>query len=97
MAQVPPSYHVPPEIKQPIESAFRYPLPLMVPVLVEVGDVAVLVDVVPVRVDVARVVVGTAVPDVLGRYLTPLEGQLELVPAGAAAMNSPLATEPLTR
>lgn len=49
MAQVPETYHVPAEIKQPVAVppvvATRVPVPLNMPVLVEVGAVVVVVGV----------------------------------------------------
>lgn len=83
-------YQVPAEIKQPTELASRYPLPLNEPVLVDEADAEV-------EVAVAVAVELAELADDFGRYLIPVDGQFDVVPAGSAAMNCPLATDPLTR
>ena len=77
VAQVPPTYHVPPLMMQPLFAppsvTWRYPLPENgVPgAVVPVGAVVVVIVVV--------VVVGAGEP-LLGRYLIPVDGQSELEP-----------------
>lgn len=80
VAQVPPIYHVPPLMMQPLFAppsvTSRYPLPENgVPgVVVPVGAVVVVV--------VVAVVVGAGEP-LLGKYLIPVDGQSELVPTNS--------------
>ncbi len=85
-------------------NAFRYPDPEKVP-LPPVGLELALDDVVLV-VKVVWVVwvvdevdevdeVETALPD-LGRYLIPVDEQLEVCPTGEAGTNVPVCTEPWT-
>lgn len=104
VAHVPVVYHVPALIIQP--SDFPPVLTCSVPlpekgapgVLVPVGFVPVLVVVDPppvVVVPVAGAVVGVVLPPpALGRYFTPVAGQLELEPAGLVGMKDPDCTEP---
>lgn len=78
VAQVPPIYHVPPLMMQPLFAppsvTSRYPLPENgVPgAVVPVGAVVVVV-----------VVVGAGEP-VLGKYLIPVDGQSELDPTNTS-------------
>ena len=73
VAQVPPTYHVPPLMMQPLLAppsvTSRYPLP----------ENGVPGAVVPVGAVVVVVVVGAGEP-VLGKYLIPVDGQSELDP-----------------
>lgn len=82
VAHVPPTYHVPPLIKQPLLAplvyASRYPVPLNPVPGAEV----------PVGLLVVCKVVGVVDPD-LGRYLTPVDGQVDLLPSGEVAMKVP--------
>ena len=75
VAQVPPIYHVPPLMMQPLFAppsvTSRYPLP----------ENGVPGAVVPVGAAVVVVVVVAGEP-VFGKYLIPVEGQSELVPTG---------------
>lgn len=107
VAHVPVVYHVPELIIHP--SALPPVLTCSVPLpekgapgtLVPVGPAPVVVEVVvlpPVPVvSVAGgvVVVVPPLPD-LGRYFTPVAGQLELEPAGLVGMKDPVCTEPWT-
>jgi hypothetical protein len=68
--------------------AFRYPVPEnepLPPTAVELDPEVVLV----------TIVVVVELPD-LGRYLIPVEAQLDDWPTGAAGKNVPVCTEPLT-
>jgi len=89
---VPLVYHVPALIKHPVwvplVYAFKYPDPEKVP-LSPIGlelalDAVVLV-----------VVVETGLPD-LGRYLIPVDEQLEVCPTGEVGTKVPVCTEPRT-
>ena len=75
VAQVPPIYHVPPLMMQPLFAppsvTSRYPLP----------ENGVPGAVVPVGAAVVVVVVVAGEP-VFGKYLIPVDGQSELVPTG---------------
>lgn len=88
------AYQVPAEIKHPswlpLVKALRYPLPEKVP-LPPVGLDPPLV-VVVMRV---VVVVGVEPPD-FGRYLIPVEEQLEVEPTGEVGINVPVWIEPRT-
>lgn len=92
LAHVPVVYQVPAEIIQPFwdpsTSTVRLPLPEKAPPVL-VGEVVVVVDVGPVVVEVLP-------PELLGRYLTPVLGQVDFVPSGSAATKSPVWTEPRT-
>lgn len=69
--------------------AFKYPDPEKEPVGVEEALVVVVVE------EELVVVVVDEPPD-LGRYLIPVEGQLEVDPTGEVGINVPVWTEPLT-
>jgi hypothetical protein len=76
-------------------TAFRYPDPENVP-LPPVGlelalDEVVLVVMVVLLVDEVE----TGLPD-LGRYLMPVDEQLEVCPTGSVGMKVPVCTEPRT-
>ena len=86
VAHVPVVYHVPALMMQP--SA----LPLVVTCSVPLPEKGVPGLLVP----VGGLVVVVLVPVVLGRYLTPVAGQEDLLPSGLVGMNCPVCTEPLT-
>jgi hypothetical protein len=94
VAHVPPTYHVPLLIKQPTcdpsaVKALKVPVPLKV-TGVPVGADAVVVFVTRVVCAVVGmavwVVVGRGLPD-LGRYLTPVDGQVDLDPSISVSGN----------
>jgi hypothetical protein len=96
---VPLVYHVPALIKHPVwvplVYAFKYPDPEKVP-LSPIGlelalDAVVLVVVVVIVVDEVE----TGLPD-LGRYLIPVDEQLEVCPTGEVGTKVPVCTEPRT-
>jgi hypothetical protein len=110
VAQVPLVYQVPALIKHPVwlplVNPFRYPFPESVP-LPPVGLELALDEVVLVVI-VVRVVdevdcwlldevdeVETGLPD-FGRYLIPVDEQLEVCPTGSVGTNVPVCTEPCT-
>ena len=83
VAQVPPIYHVPPLMMQPLFAppsvTCRYPLP----------ENGVPGAVVPVGAVVAVVVVVGAGEPLLGKYLIPVDGQSELVPTKTRVSRDP--------
>ena len=94
VAHVPPTYHVPLLIKQPTcdpsaVKALKIPRPLKLPE-VPVGDDAGVVFVISVVSAVVGllvcIVVGRGLPD-LGRYLTPVDGQVDLDPSISVSGN----------
>ena len=96
VAHVPLVYQVPALIRHPVwlplVNAFRYPDPENIPLPPVELELALVVLVVMV---VLTVEVGTGVPD-FGRYLIPVDEQLELCPTGAALTKRPVCTEPWT-
>lgn len=79
VAQVPPMYHVPGLMMQPFglpeEVTWRVPLP-------EKGALGAVVGMVVGAVEVEVVVLVDEVPELdLGRYLTPVDAQLDLAPS----------------
>ncbi len=91
VAQVPEVYQVPALIKHPswlpLVYALRYPDPENVP-LPEVG-VELEPDFVEVCIVVVCIVVVAGLPD-FGRYLMPVEAQLEDCPTGEVGMKVPV-------
>ena len=82
VAHVPEVYQVPALIKHPVwlplVTAFKYPLPEKVPPPPVGLEPALVV-----------VVVGAGLPD-FGRYLIPVEEQLEVEPTGEVGTNVPV-------
>jgi hypothetical protein len=95
VAHVPDVYHVPPEMMQPFWApleviTLRKPVPAKLPTPeppVEVGCAAVVV--------VVGEGEGWTAPD-FGKYLMPVEGQVELLPIGSEGWKVPSCTEPCT-
>lgn len=99
VAQVPETYHFPPEMIQPSwlpeVRTFKLPLPLTAPpVEVEVGAEPVEVAVLEVAVVVGEE--PPPPPELLGRYLIPVLGQVDAEPTGSEGSKVPVWTDPLT-
>ena len=89
-AHVPVVYHVPPLIMQP--SAW----PPVVTGKVPLPENGVPGGLVGPELEEDVVVVPVPVPEPLGRYLTPVAGQLLLLPSGFVATKVPVWTDPMT-
>lgn len=95
LAHVPLVYQVPAPMMQPFcdpsISTIRLPFPENAPPVLVGAVVEVVAVAVPVVVEVEP-----PPPELFGRYLTPVLGQVDFVPSGSAATNSPVWTDPRT-